>query len=92
MNIDKNEFFREVTLRIGSSLDVNEALENLFNYIKKVFPADGLTLNYRDVDGGIYSISLAGSGPRELAQNQYATVVISDEENEYLRQACEKTI
>ena len=52
--VDPNEFFREVTIRISSSLDVNVAVSNLHDYLKDIIPMDGMHLQYRSTDGGMY--------------------------------------
>ncbi len=44
--IDPNEFFREVTLRICSSLDINEALRATTDYLKAFIPVDQAGLYY----------------------------------------------
>ncbi len=50
MKIDQTEFFREVTLRICSSLDIEEALTSTFAYLKTVIPVDMIGLIYADED------------------------------------------
>ena len=46
--IDENQFFREVTLRIGSSLEIEQALARTYDYIKRFIPADVINLHYYD--------------------------------------------
>ncbi|MFA6108684.1 MAG: sigma 54-interacting transcriptional regulator [Candidatus Latescibacterota bacterium] len=46
--VDENEFFREVTLRICSSLELEEALGRAFEYLSRHIPMDVLTLLYYD--------------------------------------------
>jgi transcriptional regulator with GAF, ATPase, and Fis domain len=71
MNVDINEFFREVTLRIGSSLDVDQALARLHDYLKQIFPLDGLILIYIEPDGNIFAVSHAGDdAPVEIASHE----------------------
>ncbi|WP_303852121.1 sigma 54-interacting transcriptional regulator [Seleniivibrio woodruffii] len=48
MNIDRNEFFREVTLRICGSLDIQTAVEKTYEYINRVFKVDTIYLNIHD--------------------------------------------
>ena len=60
MNIDQNSFFREVTLRISSSLEVGEALANLCDYLKTFIPFESIILTYRGKDGGFYMVAKAG--------------------------------
>jgi transcriptional regulator with GAF, ATPase, and Fis domain len=48
--IDKNVFFREVTIRICSSLQIKTALNNAFEYLRQHIPIDNLSLSIRDTD------------------------------------------
>lgn len=48
MFVDENSFFRESTLRICSSLDIEQALWRSFIYIRDFIPADRMTLNFYD--------------------------------------------
>jgi hypothetical protein len=50
MIVDENNFFREVTLRICGSLDIEEALSHVFEYIKNYIPADAIGLGFSDLD------------------------------------------
>lgn len=52
MNTDYRDFFKEITIRICGSLNINEALTNTFEYIKTVIPADGLGLSHLDLEEG----------------------------------------
>ncbi|HOW54611.1 MAG TPA: sigma 54-interacting transcriptional regulator [Syntrophorhabdaceae bacterium] len=44
MNADENEFFREMTLRICGTLDLENALWQCFLYVRNIMPADELIL------------------------------------------------
>jgi len=46
--VDKNEFFREVTIRICSSLQIKTALSRAFEYLHQHIPLDVLSLTIRD--------------------------------------------
>ena len=48
MNIDRNEFFRQVTNRICGSLDINKALEKSFLYIWDFIPVTSMILALYD--------------------------------------------
>jgi hydrogenase-4 transcriptional activator len=48
--VDENEFFKQVTVRICSSLDMKNALERTYLYIRKHIPLDGVSLTIRDPD------------------------------------------
>jgi len=47
---DRDDFFREVTIRICSSLDIKTALRNAFDYLKLYFPLDTLSLTIHDAN------------------------------------------
>lgn len=46
--VNRDEFFREVTVRICSSLEIKTALRSAFGYLKRFFPLDMLSLGIRD--------------------------------------------
>ena len=46
--IDENQFFREVTLRISSHLEIEQALVKTFDYLKSFMPINVITLLYYD--------------------------------------------
>jgi len=46
--VNRDEFFREVTVRICSSLEVKTALRSAFGYLRQHFPLDLLSLGIRD--------------------------------------------
>jgi len=48
--MDENKFFREITLRICSSLNLQRASERTLAYIREVMPADCLHLGLYDPD------------------------------------------
>jgi transcriptional regulator with GAF, ATPase, and Fis domain len=52
MQIDDKQFFREATLRICSSLDVETFLWESFMYIRDFIPADYVVLTHYDTDKG----------------------------------------
>ncbi|MFH2046721.1 MAG: sigma 54-interacting transcriptional regulator [Pseudomonadota bacterium] len=53
MPIDENYFFREATLRICSSLEIEKALWNCFMYIRDYIPADIILIDIYDPETGI---------------------------------------
>ncbi|SPF34108.1 Sigma-54 interaction domain protein [Syntrophobacter sp. SbD1] len=55
MEFDKNEFFRQATLRICSSLDIDKALSNFFSYIRLFIPVFQADLSMFDPSTGILS-------------------------------------
>ncbi len=44
MDVDENEFFRQATLRICSTLDIEKAMVSCIQYIRKYMPADSMFL------------------------------------------------
>ena len=48
--IDKNIFFKEVTIKICSSLNIETALSSAFNYLRQHIPLDNLALTIRDAN------------------------------------------
>jgi transcriptional regulator with GAF, ATPase, and Fis domain len=50
MTVDENVFFRQATLRICSSLDIETALRRCFDYIKLFMPVVGMSLHVLDAD------------------------------------------
>ena len=67
MQVDKNIFFREATLRICGSLKIEYALWNLFIYIKDYIPSFEAHLHYYDQAGITRTIAMADdSGGRLL--------------------------
>ncbi len=61
MQVDKLKFFKEVTLRLSSSLDIEEALQSLLEYLRQFIPISFISLNYhRQEDGGMFAVGGAG--------------------------------
>jgi transcriptional regulator with GAF, ATPase, and Fis domain len=52
MQVDEKEFFREATLRICNSLDVETFLWESFMYIRDFIPSDYVVLTHYDADKG----------------------------------------
>jgi hypothetical protein len=48
INIDEKEFFRQFTLRICGSLEIEKALWRCFLYVRDLFPAEELILTVYD--------------------------------------------
>ena len=55
MEIDKNEFFRQATLRICSSLDIDKALLSFMDYIRPFIPVSRVYISMFDPSTGILS-------------------------------------
>ncbi|MBU3917536.1 sigma 54-interacting transcriptional regulator [bacterium] len=56
MKVDNNEFFREATLRICGSLDIEKALWQCLLYIRKFMPVTQMTLNLYNREMGIAEV------------------------------------
>lgn len=52
MVVNRDEFFREVTLRICSSLDIGVAVKRAFDYLREHFPLDEIYLDIFDIQLG----------------------------------------
>ena len=69
--IDDNQFFREVTLRIGSSLEIEQALARTFDYLEPILSIEAISLHYYDPDRaalytvGSFSRHTGATGPIE---------------------------
>jgi len=56
--VKRDELFREVTLRITSSLEIAEALKATFDYLLPLIPMDGMGLYYFDSEQmGVYAVA-----------------------------------
>jgi len=55
MELDKNEFFRQATLRICSSLDIHKALLSFLDYIRPFIPVSRVYISMFDPSTGILS-------------------------------------
>jgi len=64
MGTDESIFFREATLNIFSSLDIDTAFENTRKFLKQFMPIDGLTLTAFDTQRNIHWV-LAAKRPEE---------------------------
>ncbi len=53
MNIDEKDFFRQVTLRICGSLEIEKALWQCLLYIRDFLPASQMSLHIYHRDVGV---------------------------------------
>lgn len=51
--MDENRFFREMTLKICGSLEIEHALYACFLYLRELFPVDAMVLSYFDGNAGL---------------------------------------
>ncbi|MCX5806156.1 MAG: sigma 54-interacting transcriptional regulator [Proteobacteria bacterium] len=60
MNVDENQFFREITLRICGSLEIEKALWHCFLYLRNIIPTDELILTeYNHGTGTLDVVAIA---------------------------------
>ena len=69
MKIDENEFFKEVTLRICGSLDLEKALWHCFLYVQEIIPADEIILTVYDLGLGVLETVASANEARGEARS-----------------------
>ncbi len=58
--MEKNEFFKEATLRICGNLEIEESLFSVFHFLKKVMPVDWISLQlYEESLKSVRTIAIA---------------------------------
>ena len=67
MNINREEFFREVTMRICSSLDIRVAFKRCFEYMKQYIRIDSMFLSIHDEQ--YQAIRCIACEPENIRQN-----------------------
>jgi hydrogenase-4 transcriptional activator len=72
MDIDANEFFREMTLRICSSLEVKTSLGRVFEYLRQHLPLDILGLVVMDTSLGAARAIAKASNGNEVGEDMTA--------------------
>lgn len=84
MIIDKNDFFREMTLTICGSLDFKAALQRAFDYLGSVFPVREIVLSIADKQlGAAKMIASAVADP--TAGRREERLPLSDDFWEWMR-------
>ena len=69
MRVDENVFFREATLRLCSSLDIQTALIRFFDYIKSFIPVTGMSLLILNPDlNQLRIMAWAGAGLQGVSE------------------------
>lgn len=56
MGVDKNLFFREATLRLCSSLDIDVALQRCYEYIERFMPIMQITFHILDFEQNVLQV------------------------------------
>ncbi|MEM9462159.1 MAG: sigma 54-interacting transcriptional regulator [Myxococcota bacterium] len=64
MPVDEREFFQEMTLRICSSLDVEQALARALEYLRRHVPADTIGLGFNELDAARIHVVSAVKRPK----------------------------
>jgi transcriptional regulator with GAF, ATPase, and Fis domain len=92
MSINESEFFREMTLRICGSLDIDHALSQAFEYMREHIPIDAMGLGYNNLDekhidkARIFVVAKAArKGARYIWKDESMEIALSDEVVEYTR-------
>ncbi len=65
MKVDENEFFRQATLRISSSLNIETAMKRCIEYLNEYLPVSGMVFVIYDPDLNISRI-LASVWPQQM--------------------------
>jgi transcriptional regulator with GAF, ATPase, and Fis domain len=73
MDVDYNEFFRQATIRICGSLDIETALARCFDYLKAFLPITGIHLIIHEPNHGTMQVvaSLVSEGIQPLKPIQH---------------------
>ncbi|MBU3915498.1 sigma 54-interacting transcriptional regulator [bacterium] len=67
MTLDENEFFREATLRICGSIEIEESLSHCFDYLRQFIKADVVYLHYINLQertGTVFAMADKKGGKR----------------------------
>ena len=92
MSVDENEFFREMTLRICGSLDIDQALADTFECLRQYVPADAMGLGYNNLDQDQIDVArifvvakVARPGGRYIWNEELDEIGLPDEAVEFTR-------
>ena len=88
MNVDEREFFREVTLQITSSLEIEQALARTFTYVEQFIPMEVMSLHYFDPQRqGIYAMATHSSRSSTVGYQETPVLRVEPDELARLRRA-----
>jgi transcriptional regulator with GAF, ATPase, and Fis domain len=76
MGVDENRFFREITLRICGSLEIEKALWHCFLYIRNILPADELILTVYDPVAGTLDVVATANDSGGVARTDKIPMVV----------------
>jgi len=77
MTVDENEFFRQATLRISSSLNMDSAMRSCMDYLKRFIPVSGMFFGVYDLNLNVGHM-LASIWPASMRKPD-DTIVIPEE-------------
>ncbi|MCM0082288.1 sigma 54-interacting transcriptional regulator [Geomonas sp. Red32] len=84
--VNRDEFIREVTIRICSSLEIKESLRNTFVYLREQLPLDELFLNIVDQNlGALRRIAYVGT---EGSETPDEIIPLPEEIVERIKERC----
>lgn len=83
---EPNQFFREMTLRICRSLDIDQALNEAFAYLRDQMPVNAIGLGYSDLPARKIRVlaKVALDGATYLWNDEPAAIDLSDKMVEYV--------
>jgi len=84
MGVDKNDFFREVTVRICSSLDIETALWRCLQYLETVIPVSGMHLNM--FEQGLSAMRTIAQVTRYEVERLDRRIIVPEEIRDNLRE------
>jgi transcriptional regulator with GAF, ATPase, and Fis domain len=74
MAIDNNEFFREVSIRICGSLEIEKAMLSCFEFVSRIIPVDELIITIHDLENKcIKNVATADSLGAHLISEEIPT-------------------
>jgi hypothetical protein len=83
MGVDKSEFFREATLRICGSLEIEKAMVQFLRYLRNFMPADRLVLERFDEELGCARVVVHATPDGGTSGDVHTP--LSDEAKEYIK-------
>jgi transcriptional regulator with GAF, ATPase, and Fis domain len=85
--VDESEFFREMTLRICGSLDIHQALSQVFDYLQNHLPVDAIGLGHNDPElTKVHVVAkVARKGSHYIWAGEGDKIVLPDEAVKFMR-------
>ena len=80
--IDENEFFKNATLKLCSSLNPDKAVHKLLDYVKDFIPLRGMNLGMVDVDNGVMHFIAWASTQKD--PRPYTKIQVPKEQKQFL--------